>query len=201
MRRSLAVVKVGGSLYDLPDLGPRLRRWLNHAPANDVLIVPGGGPAADVIRDLDRIHHLGEEKAHWLALEALRLNAHFIARLLPPADFIDHWDESRIVMLRSEGTRTLLLDAVAFAARDRNLHPEAALPHRWSVTSDSIAARVAVVSGAEHLILLKSVTIPQDMDWEGASERGYVDEWFARTIRPAGESLKVRAVNLREWRP
>ena len=100
MRRSLAVVKVGGSLYDLPDLGPRLQRWLNHVPANDVLIVPGGGPAADVIRDLDRIHHLGEENAHWLALEALRLNAHFIARLLPPADFIDH--SNRIVMLRSE---------------------------------------------------------------------------------------------------
>ena len=76
-----------------------------------------------------------------------------------------------------------------------------ALPHTWAVTSDSIAARVAVVSGAEHLILLKSVTIPEGMDWEEAAERGFVDEWFARTLRPARPWLKVRAVNFREWRP
>ena len=82
MRRPLAVVKVGGSLYDLPDLGPRLRAWLKQAPAADFLIVPGGGPTADVIRDLDRIHRLGEEKAHSLALAALRLNAWFLATLL-----------------------------------------------------------------------------------------------------------------------
>ena len=93
------------------------------------------------------------------------------------------------------------MDARAFAAWDQHTNPHGALPHRWSVTSDSVAARAAVVSGAEHLILLKSVTIPEGMDWEEAAEHGYVDKWFARTIRPAGESLKVRAVNLREWKP
>ena len=84
---------------------------------------------------------------------------------------------------------------------DQITNPHAALPHHWSVTSDSIAARVAVAAGAEHLVLLKSVTIPEGMDWEEAAERGFVDEWFARTLRPAGASLKVRAVNLREWAP
>ena len=61
-------MKVGGSLYDLPDLGPRLRRWLDaHAP-REVIVAPGGGPFADVVRDLDRAHRLGEETSHWLAV-------------------------------------------------------------------------------------------------------------------------------------
>lgn len=199
MTRSLAVVKVGGSLYDLPDLGPRLQRWLEQAPRVDLLFVPGGGSTADVVRELDRIHQLREEKAHWLALAALRLNADFLCQLLPSADVVPHRD--RIEVARGEGARVFVLDARAFAAWDQHANPHAALPHLWSVTSDSVAARVAVVSGAEHLILLKSVTIPEGMDWEEAAERGFVDEWFARTLRPAGASLKVRAVNLREWTP
>jgi hypothetical protein len=58
-----------------------------------------------------------------------------------------------------------------------------------------------VVYDADHLILLKSVTIPDGVDWDEAAERGWVDAWFARTIRPALPRLQVRAVNLRAWRP
>ena len=46
----MIVVKVGGSLYDLPDLGPRLRRFLDGLDDPDRLVVPGGGAAADVVR-------------------------------------------------------------------------------------------------------------------------------------------------------
>ena len=198
--RPLAVVKVGGSLYDLPDLGPRLRAWLELAPGSDVLLVPGGGPTADVVRDFDRIHGLGEERAHWLALEALRLNADFLAALLG-AERVGRWDESRVAKIRKQGARAFVLDAAAFARWDRDHGGRAALPSLWSVTSDSIAARVAVVSGAAHLVLLKSTTIPESMDWEEAGERGFVDAWFARTIRPAGAGLRVRAVNFRQWTP
>ncbi len=45
------------------------------------------------------------------------------------------------------------------------------------------------------------MTIPAKMDWEEAAEQGFVEKWFARTLRPAGASLRVRAVNFREWRP
>ena len=63
---SLSVFKVGGSLFDLPDLGQRLA-WLAEAQLSTVLLVPGGGPTAEIIRNLDRRHRLGEEAAHWLA--------------------------------------------------------------------------------------------------------------------------------------
>ena len=58
--RPLTVVKVGGSLYDLPDLHLRLQPWLSQAKTTDIILVPGGGATADVIRDFDRVHHLGE---------------------------------------------------------------------------------------------------------------------------------------------
>src|SRR5439155_3520205 len=88
MNESLAVVKVGGSLYDLPDLGDRLRRWLSALAAPHVLLMPGGGPTADVIRSFDHRHRLGEEASHWLALRALAVNAHFLACLLPEAEVV-----------------------------------------------------------------------------------------------------------------
>ena len=194
MSRSLAVVKVGGSLYDLPDLGPRLRAWLEQAPADDFLFVPGGGPTADVIRNLDRIHHLGEEKAHWLALEGLRVNAFFLASLLPSARLIERPGQTK-------AAGPAILNPSAFLAWQDAASPEGRLPHIWAVTSDSVAARAAVSFGADHLFLLKSVTIPEGMDWEQAAEKGFVDEWFARTIRPGGPRLQVHAVNFREWRP
>src|SRR5205823_2457906 len=106
MSRPLAVVKVGGSLYDMPDLGPRLRAWLRAEAGPDVLLVPGGGPAADVVRDLDRIHRLGEEDAHWLALGALQMNAMFLALLLSPADVITRPEQA--------GSGVTILDALQF---------------------------------------------------------------------------------------
>ena len=66
--RSPVIVKVGGSLYDLPDLGPRLLRLLDRPEMQPTFVVPGGGRLVDDIRGLDRLHRLGEEASHWLAL-------------------------------------------------------------------------------------------------------------------------------------
>ncbi|HEY1188734.1 MAG TPA: hypothetical protein VGE74_13855, partial [Gemmata sp.] len=60
----MIVVKVGGSLYDSPALGPALRAFVASLAPAEVLLVPGGGAAADAVRALDRTHALGEEAAH-----------------------------------------------------------------------------------------------------------------------------------------
>jgi aspartokinase-like uncharacterized kinase len=185
------VVKVGGSLFDMPDLGPRLRKWLSaHADAR-FLLVPGGGPAANVVRDLDLRHGLGEEAAHWLALRALSLNAAFLATLLKdvPAQVVERLDECPRLWSRST---VAVIDAHAFALSDEG--QPGCLPHRWSVTSDAVAARLASVCRASQLILLKSVTIPEEMSWELAGAHGYVDELFPRLV---AELPRVRAINFR----
>ncbi len=183
----LTVVKVGGSLFDLPYLGPRLTHWLAGLGAPRVLVVPGGGATADVIRALDRRHALGEEASHWLALRALALNAHALTALLP---------RSRVVESAAPVDGIAVLDPFAFCLADERDHPAAALPHSWEVTSDSVAARVAVAAGARRLVLLKSVTFPYEMSWSDAAREGYVDAAFAGVVA-AAPGLDVRAVNFR----
>jgi aspartokinase-like uncharacterized kinase len=178
------VIKVGGSLYDLPDLGARLRSFLQSLDTSSVLLVPGGGILADAIRDLDAGHQIGEEVAHWLALRCLTVAAHFLSALLPGSVIVKHPEEK-------QPTALAVLDPFAFACRDRGRAGE--LTHCWDVTSDSIAARAAQVAGAQRLVLLKSVTIPRGMAWDEAARRGWVDAYFARAV---GE-LEVETVNLR----
>jgi aspartokinase-like uncharacterized kinase len=166
------VVKVGGSLYDWPRLGPTLARWLRvHAP-RDALLVPGGGPFADCVRRLDELHDLDDEAAHWLALRSMTMSAAFLRTLLGH----DEWT---------------ILDAMAFCRTDdRKL---GSLPHNWGVTSDSIAARAAEVRRAD-LVLLKSADPPSG-DIAAWAAAGYVDAYFPTIVERA--KLMVRAINLR----
>jgi aspartokinase-like uncharacterized kinase len=194
--RPNAIVKVGGSLYDLPDLAARLHEWLADGwnGGDGVLVVPGGGPPADAVREWDRRHQLGEEMSHWLALRALTLNAHFLASLLPYACVIV--DVKECEQIWSEG-RMPILDVHEFARLDD--HRSGRLPHSWAVTSDAFAARVAVVTHARHLVLLKSMMIPPGVNWSKAGRLGWVDEMFAEVLRDAPADLRVSAVNLRTW--
>lgn len=198
MSRPLWVVKVGGSLFDLPDLGDHLRRWLA-GPAipsdHAILLVPGGGPTTDVIRALDRQHGLGEEKAHWLALRALTLNAYFLADLLPGVPVVADPRASE----EADQLKLRLLDMAAFARIDEQRHGQQ-LPHTWDVTSDSLAIRVAVVTEASGLVLLKSTTIPTGLGWEEASRLGLVDRPFAGLLF-AATGLEVKVVNFLDLVP
>src|SRR5262245_8668077 len=76
------VVKVGGSLFDHQRLGPGLREYLDALAPAEVLLVPGGGAVVDAVRELDRVHGLGEEASHWLALRALGGTAAFLEQLV-----------------------------------------------------------------------------------------------------------------------
>ncbi len=189
------VVKVGGSLFDLPDLGTRLYRWLQLHQEKPILLVPGGGPSADVVRDLDRRHNLGEEKAHWLALRALTVNAWFLTELLPGGclqvvqgleECSSLWDQGIVPVI----------DPRAFALTDEGR--PGCLPHHWSVTSDSLAARIALVCRAADLILLKSVSTPLALTAGAASAAGLVDAHWPLV---AGSLPRIQLINFRQWQP
>lgn len=164
------VVKVGGSLFDWPEFAPTLSRWLRDNAREETLIVPGGGPFAHAVRRLAEIQRLDDETAHWLAVRAMTIAASFLNSFLKdlPGRIVDVWEFSQ---------------------------SEEALPHSWSASSDSIAARLAETHDAE-LTLLKSADPPpgEIEDWAAA---GYVDDHFPRIIERA--KLTVRAVNLRTW--
>jgi aspartokinase-like uncharacterized kinase len=192
LRLSPVVVKVGGSLYDWAELGPRLRQFLETLRRESVVLVPGGGPFADVIRDLDRIHGLGDVAAHWLALQSQTSAAQFLAQLVPGARIIEALNPARNHWMRG---RVTILNMLRFARGDESRVDH--LPHTWAATSDSLAARVARIAGAARLILLKSATLPEGMDWNAAAASGYVDEFFPGAI--AAAAFPVEAINLRRY--
>ena len=182
------VVKVGGSLYDVPDLGPRLADWLAGLNTPNLLIVPGGGRSADLVRAWDRQHCLGEETAHWLALRALTFNAHYLAAILPGSKVIQGLEEIDSGMLP-------ILDMYAWAKAVHHLPGR--FPHTWEVTSDSLAAQVAIVGKATQLILLKSVPLPEGMNWFEAAQQGIVDPFFPRAVSMAPGIMTIRLVSFR----
>jgi aspartokinase-like uncharacterized kinase len=152
-----------------------------------VLLVPGGGLTADVVRELDRVHNLGEERAHWLGARSLTLNAHFLLELLPGSLLVPYPTEWL------DGVRVGVLDAHAFARRDEG--QSGSLPHTWDVTSDSVAARAAVVAAASELVLFKSTDVPESLNWSDAAGAGVVDRHLGEVVQAA--RLHVRLMNLR----
>jgi dihydroneopterin aldolase len=203
-----AVIKVGGSLFDWPELIPTLHRFL--AGFRLPILVPGGGPVADIIRNIERTHGLGAESSHWLAIRAMELNGRWLGQLLngfnapgragPDSDEMPHdlaacrqaWDAGRIPVI----------DAWAFCRADEKR--DGALPHGWSVTSDSIAARVAECFRADDLWLLKSTDTASRMTLRAAALEGLIDSTvplIAERRLAAGARLCIRALNLRSWNP
>jgi aspartokinase-like uncharacterized kinase len=195
MTGARTVVKVGGSLFDMPDLGTRLEAWLR-ALSLPVLLVTGGGAVADFVRKMDRLHGLGEEKSHWLALRSLGFMSRTLMELAPASLPLFLIDGEQPEFPPESRAGFPLLDLHTFARQDETRRGR--LPHCWEVSSDSLAARVAQHFGASELILLKSVTIPPEMDWPEARRRGFVDAYFPTMV---GRGIRARAVNLREWRP
>ncbi len=177
----MIVVKVGGSLLSRPNLGQRLCDWLEALSSENVLLIAGGGEAADWVRRLDRLHELGEERAHWLAVQAMALNARLLAYVLPGAVLVTRISDPA-------SSKLCVLDVLPWLQED-DRRPDH-LPHSWAVTSDSIAARVAYLAGAKELILLKSCPVP-DASVEELAGKGIVDEWFPRV---AAKLANVRVV-------
>lgn len=182
------VIKVGGSLLDLAELVPRLCGWLaDQTPAHE-LILAGGGTLADGVRQLDRLHRLGERDAHWLCIEAMAINARALHKLLPRAMWLNDWQQLNFG--GGESPCRCVADAGALM-RAADGVPE--LPESWSVTSDSIAAWLAMRCQATELVLLKSCPAPPVSLAELASQ-GYVDRFFPTA---AAGLAAVRLVDFR----
>jgi aspartokinase-like uncharacterized kinase len=163
-------VKVGGSLFDWPELPMRLAAFLNQRRASDrdqgMVLIAGGGPVAEAVRSLDRLYGLGDDIAHQLALAAMDISALCLARLVSDpvlaatsASCPDLVSDPFLVRAACERGSIPVLAARALLERIERYAGER-LPASWDITSDSIAARIASFLEADRLILLKSASMP-----------------------------------------
>ena len=162
------VVKVGGGLLGHPDhLDRVLTAIADAARTRHLVVVPGGGPFADAVRDVDGRLGIGDAAAHSMAILGMDQYAHLLASRTPSGVVVSDRDE--ITAAHRERRVPILAPSRWLAAADP-------LPHTWEVTSDSIAAWVAGELRAPHLILVKP---------PGAGGPDLVDAHFER-VRPAG---------------
>jgi aspartokinase-like uncharacterized kinase len=141
------VVKVGGGMLareeDLKAVLAEIAAASSECP---LLVVPGGGPFADRVRDVDRRIGLTPDAAHWMAVLAMDQYAHLISARLSTSVLVESATEIDVAL--QQGRLPIL-------APYRWLREVDPLPHSWDVTSDSISAWVAGRLGAVRLVLVK----------------------------------------------
>lgn len=150
------IVKVGGSLLDLPDLRDRVLDLIDRNGCTRVHLIVGGGAAADLVRTWDRRFGLSADAAHQLAIRAMSLNAQLLSSLddrLLPGGLIS--GDSQV-----SGPAVTVVDVARVLENLERQHGP--LPRSWDVTSDSIAAWIANRCGIDELMLLKAAALPPD---------------------------------------
>jgi aspartokinase-like uncharacterized kinase len=138
----LTVVKVGGGLRGDDALRALCATLGALGERHPLLVVPGGGPFADAVRDADRRFALSADASHRMAILGMEQFGWLLSELIPGAE------RQAALVHPSAGRATVLLPAAP---------PLDALPASWDVTSDSIAAWVAASLGAGRLVLVKDV--------------------------------------------
>lgn len=170
------IVKLGGSLaHDglLPDWLDMLAR----CGGGRIVIVPGGGPFSDAVREAQETWGFDDLTAHRMALLAMEQYGLMLAGLCPalvPA----RSQEEIYDTLRNAGVVVWLPAAMAGA--------DGAIAPSWNVTSDSLSAWLARRMSAERLVLIKSCSLPQqELDADELSRLGIVDPAFPEWVRQA----------------
>ncbi|MBN2243088.1 MAG: hypothetical protein JW793_10390 [Acidobacteria bacterium] len=142
------VFKIGGSLGRSKGLAALCRELGPLGRRHPVLVVPGGGEFADLVRKYYREYELGETAAHHMALLAMDQYGCLLNRLIEGSRL-----ETEMVRARQtaeSGRVAVFLPSTALGRTDP-------LPHSWDVTSDSIAAWIACALCCARLVLVKDV--------------------------------------------
>ena len=141
--KPLVVIKLGGAQAR----GGRLGEWLDaiSVHAGRLVVVPGGGPFADVVRATQKQIGFDDVAAHEMAMIAMSQFGRALASLRPGFELADSEAALRDALRRGR-TPIWSPERMALAA---------GLKASWDLTSDSLAVWLAGWLEAERLILVK----------------------------------------------
>jgi 5-(aminomethyl)-3-furanmethanol phosphate kinase len=176
--RALTVIKLGGSHA----FAPYLRDWLDAIAscAGSIVLVPGGGPFADLVRDAQPRIGFDDDAAHHMALLAMEQYGCALASLNAQLALAE--SKAEIAHALAECRVPVWLPSrMVLAARE--------IPWSWDVTSDSLAAWLGGELSASRLVLVKHEAA--HMDAEELAARGIVDSGFPRFLARSGVPVAV----------
>jgi hypothetical protein len=174
------VVKLGGSLAETGRLKSILS--LVSKAGRPVVVVPGGGPYADAVRDSQRELGFSDEAAHDMAI--LAMDQMGLAMISLDERLVAAETLTAIRKAGKEGRIAVWLPA-KLCSGDR------AIPRDWSITSDGLAARLAERLGGSHVVLVKSCTVAPSATAAALGRAGVVDTAFAGIVARAGLSWQI----------
>jgi dihydroneopterin aldolase len=169
------VVKVGGSFARYKRLGELVAAL--ERGAGRTIVVPGGGPFADLVRAEQRRTGADDRTAHRMALLAMASFGYALAGrapLLVPAS-------SQLAIAAALGRHAvpvwLPLDI---------LDGRADIRENWAMTSDSLSIWLAAEVSAARLIFLKRGRLPQAPTATALSAAGLLDPLAPHRLAAAG---------------
>ena len=143
------VVKVGGSLALYPEKLRSLCLKLNEASKKQkLIIVPGGGESADVVREYDKRFNLSSLAAHRMAILSMDQYGLLLSDLM---------QNSRITNELEYVQSILDMDKLPVLLPSNLLFCETSLENSWDVTSDSISVFIAGQLEANKVVLVTDV--------------------------------------------
>ncbi len=120
----MIIIKLGGSLIQNARRIVKDLKEYTKSTGESILIVPGGSIFADLVRKVNP----SQEAAHWMAILAMEQYGYYLA---------DGTDVKLTDRLENTNETFILLPYNLLKNNDE-------LPHTWDVTSDTIAAWVAL---------------------------------------------------------
>ncbi|MDO8826589.1 delta 1-pyrroline-5-carboxylate synthetase [Methylophaga sp.] len=161
----MLIVKLGGSLYHSAELKSWLTLLSQYAENDSVVIVPGGGPFADMVRQSQALHKFDDQHAHHMALLAMAQYGLLLHALQPAAITINTPAEAPI-----RGQLAIWLP-------DDQLLQADELKQSWDITSDSLALWFTQQHAQSKLILIKCAPVTTG-DIHVLSENSIIDRGF-----------------------
>jgi aspartokinase-like uncharacterized kinase len=175
------VVKLGGSLYNTPELKLWLQTLADTSISTPIVIVPGGGPFADQVREAQTLHHFNDAVAHHMALIAMKQFGLMLIALEAKCQPFN--------ALKPEQAFSVWLP-------DDSLLTDRILPHSWDLTSDSLALWLASKLEAEQLLLVKRIHVSAT-SIQQLTTNHVIDRSFANLF--ANDSIPTRIIHYQSY--
>lgn len=145
------IVKIGGKIledeHNLLDTISQLKLILDDF-INRIVIIPGGGSYANLVREIDNKMNIGDTLAHWMAILAMNTQG---KKLINKFSEIEGVDYINILEESIQDKKIFLFLPYDYLQRNDEL------PHSWDVTSDSITIYLAHKFGLKKCYLIKDI--------------------------------------------
>lgn len=162
-----------------------LSRWLGviAEAVRPVVVVPGGGAFADTVRSEQKRLGFSDEAAHFMAILAMHQTGTMLLDM-QPRRLVPASTEAELRGALGRGDIPVWM-ALGMVIADPHL------PRDWSVTSDGLAAWLALQLRIPEVWLVKSRTVAAEPTLSALASEGVVDPVFADLAGRAGLSWRV----------